>query len=180
MTKPWQVLSETILKAGVYRKVKDVLFRLPTGMEKTFTIKLEGRVGCVLALTKDKKVILARQFRPGPMEILDELPGGGFEPHESGLEGIQREFLEETGYKVGKIVSLGKVTRCAYSTVDKEIFVATGCEKVQEPELEEGEFVEVVLKSLPEFMDQLLAGRSTDLETAWAGMYYLGYLEKKF
>ena len=41
-------------------------FRLPDGKTADFDIIKSGAVVCTLALTPDKKVILVRQFRPGP------------------------------------------------------------------------------------------------------------------
>jgi ADP-ribose pyrophosphatase len=52
------------------------------GKESDFYIKKEGPAASVLAITKDKKVILVKQYRPGPSEILLELPGGFVDPNE--------------------------------------------------------------------------------------------------
>jgi len=49
--------------------------------------------------TKNNEVILAKQFRPGPNEVLLELPGRGIYKEETPEQAIERELLEEAGYK---------------------------------------------------------------------------------
>ncbi len=79
----WEVISREIVFQQYHRKIEKVIFRLPDGTESDFYLKKEGPYFCILAITKDKKVILAKQFRPGPNEIILELPGGGIEKGET-------------------------------------------------------------------------------------------------
>ncbi|MEI9966809.1 MAG: NUDIX hydrolase [Candidatus Moraniibacteriota bacterium] len=72
-------------------------FELPNGEVADFYVKKEKDNVCILALTRDKEVILARQFRPGPEEILFELPGGGIDAGRNARTAAIRELLEETG-----------------------------------------------------------------------------------
>jgi ADP-ribose pyrophosphatase len=125
--------------------------------------------------TKDKKVILAKQFRPGPGKVFNELPSGGIEKKESLEEAIQRELLEETGY-IGKIEYVGKSYADGYSNMIHHCFVAIDCEKVAEQKLDEGEFVEVVLLSLKEFRELLRSGDMTDIQSGYMGLDFLGLL----
>ena len=64
------------------RKIEKVAFEMPDGKETDFYIKKEGPAASILALTEDNKVILVKQYRPGPQEILMELPGGYVEQSE--------------------------------------------------------------------------------------------------
>jgi ADP-ribose pyrophosphatase len=174
---PWKVLEETVHKPRPYRTLKDVLYELPNGEKQLFSLKLEGKAAAVLALTTGGEVILARQYRPGPDRILDELPGGGPEPGETFAEAAARELLEETGYRAGTIVPLGRIFECAYSTVNREGFIALDCVRVQEPSLDATEFAEPVLKSVSEFVEQLMRGECTDPEVGWMGLFHLGILK---
>ncbi|TWW08527.1 hypothetical protein E3A20_23430 [Planctomyces bekefii] len=174
MIKPWKIVDECVVRAGAYRKVRDITFELPDGRREIFTVKHEGHPVCVLALTVDEMVILARQFRPGPNRVLDELPGGGPEPGETNVAAAARELLEETGYQAGEMLSLGFPLECAYSDVRREAFLALGCVKIGEPELDPNEFIEPVLKTIPEFVRQLALGDCTDPEVGWMGLYRLG------
>jgi ADP-ribose pyrophosphatase len=68
-----------------------------------------------IALTKDNKVIVSRQYRPAQERILYELPGGGAEKGEDFEQAACRELLEETGYEAGKMHYLGDVVKDAYN-----------------------------------------------------------------
>jgi len=53
----------------------------------------------IVALTREGKVVLIRQFRIGLNDVVLETPGGMVEPEDgSPLEAAKRELLEETGF----------------------------------------------------------------------------------
>ena len=114
MTNPWKKLKqETIFDSG-YRKLIRKTFELPNGKTHEFDIKDEMQVVCILGLTKENKVILVEEFRPGMEKTLLEIPGGQVEEGEDPTEAAKREFLEETGY-TGEFQSVGTNYECAYS-----------------------------------------------------------------
>ncbi len=170
----WKKMSETPLRVG-YRRLLTRHFEMPDGRIEEFTIKDEQPAVCILALTADQQVILAKQFRPGPEKILLELPGGGVEEKETPEEAAQRELLEETGYN-GTLQYLGMTLDCAYSTVYRHNFVAMNCQKIQEPKPDKNEFIEITLLSLHEFHAHLRSGQLTDMETGYLGLDMLGLL----
>lgn len=61
----------------------------------------------ILPITEDKKILLIQQWRRATEEILIELPAGTLEEGEAPQLCAERELQEETGYKAGKIESLG-------------------------------------------------------------------------
>ena len=64
-----------------------------------------------LALTKDGKVIMVRQYRHALGETIMELPGGCVDASDTSYEdAIARELLEETGYRFDKIEYLCKTS----------------------------------------------------------------------
>ena len=172
----WEKLSHEIVFQKYSRKIEKIMFRLPNGEEKDFYIKLEGPAVATLAITKDSQVILVRQFRPGPNEIFNEMPGGYIGNDETIERAAERELLEETGYK-GKIKLVATASDCAYSTMSRHCMVATGCEKVAEQKLDKTEFAEVVLMSLNEFRKLLRSGKMTDIEVGYLGLDFLGLLK---
>ena len=174
MIEAWIKLNEQPLQMG-HRKLLNRTFRLPDGRVDDFDIKHEPQVVCILAITSDQQVVLARQFRPGPEKILLEMPGGGIEAGETPQQAAVRELLEETGY-AGETQYIGASLDCAYTTLLRHNFVATGCEKRQEPQTGQGEFTEAVTMSLAEFRQHLRSGQLTDIETGYLGLDYLGLL----
>lgn len=171
----WKELSREVVFQKYGRKIEKVIYTLPDGREGDYYLKKEGPAVCTLAITKDKYVILAKQFRPGPDKILLEMPGGGIEKGESPEQAAERELLEETGYK-GKIQQVAEVFDCAYSTMNRYCVVATDCEKVSKQKLEENEFAEIVLMPVAEFRELLRSGKMTDVEVGYLGLDYLGLL----
>jgi|TARA_B100000809_G_scaffold237110_1_gene256638 ADP-ribose pyrophosphatase len=61
----------------------------------------------VFAVTVEQKIMVLRCYRHAIGEVTLTMPGGMIEKGESPLEGIKREFLEETGYKAKEWKSLG-------------------------------------------------------------------------
>jgi ADP-ribose pyrophosphatase len=51
----------------------------------------------IMAVKKDKSVLLVRQYRHAAGQYLWELPAGRIDKRESSLKGAKRELLEETG-----------------------------------------------------------------------------------
>lgn len=172
-TEIWEKLSETPFKAG-FRKMINKVFKLPNGKIADFDIKHEGQVAAVLAITTENKVLIARQFRPGPEIIIDELPGGVLDKGENPIEAMKRELLEETGYS-GDLEYLGTSLACAYSTRIVHHFLARNCKKIQELNLDDTEFVEVVEKSMEDFKKQVDEGMFSDNVTAYRGLEKLGF-----
>jgi ADP-ribose pyrophosphatase len=171
----WLEKSREIAFQKYSRKIEKVIYQLPSGEESDFYLKKEGPATGILAITKDQQVILVKQFRPGPNEILTELPGGYVEPGEKPEVAAERELLEETGYQ-GKASLVTMAFDCAYSTMNRYCVVVTDCEKVVEQKLDKNEFAEVVLMSLADFRQLLKSGKNTDIEVGYIGLDYLGLL----
>jgi ADP-ribose pyrophosphatase len=173
--KNWKELSRNLVFSKKSRQIEKVIFELPDGRKSDFYIKQEGSVVCVLALTKENKVILTKQYRPGLKEMLLELPGGAINKDEKPNEAIKREFLEETGYTG----NFKFVTLCyddAYSTRKRYCFVATSCRLIKEPRTDKDEFIETKLLSLDEFRKLLRSGKMTDVEVGYLGLDSLALL----
>lgn len=168
----WQKQSESKYRAG-YRRMLKKIFLFPDGRLAEYDVKDEGRPVCVLPLTPNLNVILARQFRPGPEQVLLELPGGWVEDEELPDTIIRQELLEETGY-AGEVQFVGTNYHDAYSNALRHNYVATNCRRVQEPAL--GEYIEVVEISLSEFRAHLRGGRLTNVDCGYMSLEFLGLL----
>jgi len=171
MLTNWEKIKEEPYRAG-YRKMIKRYFKMPDNRIADFDIKHEGPAVCILALTENNEVVLAKQYRPGPEKILMELPGGAVDKEEKPEDAIKRELLEETGY-AGDIQFVGTTLDCAYSTMLRYNYLATDCKKILEPKTEENEFIEVVLLPINDFKKILRSGQMTDVETGYLCLDYL-------
>ncbi|MDO8424946.1 MAG: NUDIX hydrolase [bacterium] len=175
MQLTWNKLREEPIANGAFRKLLRRTFRLPDGRTEHYDVKHEGRTVCVLALTKNRQVILATQYRPGPETVLHELPGGGIEDGEHPDDAAARELLEETGY-AGRVQHVTQCLDCGYSTGLREVFVIEDCERIADPSPDTNEFIEVTLMPLDAFRALLRSGQCTDVEVGYLALDHLGLL----
>ncbi|MDP2586793.1 MAG: NUDIX hydrolase [Candidatus Komeilibacteria bacterium] len=175
MKLKWKKIKEKSYQVG-YRKIVRKTFELPDGKIVDFDIKQEGPAVCVLAITQENNIILAKQYRPGPEKVLVEMPGGKVETGESAKFAIKRELLEETGY-TGKFIFVGTTLDCAYSSMIRYNFLGINCQKIQEPISENNEFIEVIEMSINRFRKELKKGQMTDIES---GYLCLNFLDDNF
>lgn len=164
MTQAWQRRESDIATKVGWRTVTRKHFTQPSGFEIDFdTI---GSVGdhsaAVIALTADNKVIIAEQFRAGPEQVMQELPGGMIDSGEDPVEAAQRELLEETGYSTDNIIALGAYHGDAYSNNTHWYFLARDCKKTADQMLEEGEDVTVRVISISELIKNAQTAQMTD------------------
>ena len=173
--KPWEKLAEHRVFDG-WRKIKEVEYALPDGKRDMFQIKEEGDCVVALVLTRDRQVVLARQYRVGPEMVLLEMPGGGISVGEHPKDAIAREILEETGYVCGKIEHVARLFQWACSTRRLLVFVGTNAEWRQGPDGDDAEFCEAVLLSVDAFRAHLRTGQLTDVDAGYLALDHLGLL----
>lgn len=171
----WQEISRKTSFEKYGRKIEKVDYKLPDGKISDFYIRNDGIAAGILAITKDKKIIVVEEYRPGPNEILLELPGGFVDSKEKPENTIARELLEETGYS-GKIQFVTRTLDDAYSTMDRYCYVATDCKKVCDPKPDDKEFMKVRLISIEKFRELLRSGRMTDIEVGYLCLDFLNLL----
>ncbi len=102
----------------------------------------------VVALTRHEELVMVRQFRHGTRTMTLEIPGGLVDPGESPADAAARELLEETGYRAGRLTSLGSISpNPALFTNRCHMQVAEHCEVVAE--IQNGPTEETVVELLP-------------------------------
>lgn len=172
----WEEISREEVFQKYGRGVERRAYRLPDGQETDFYLNSGCPSVACLALTKEKQVILVKQFRPGPAKTLLELPGGRVEEGETLEQAAGRELLEETGYR-GKVEFVTNILSGPYSLYIKNVLVALDCEKVGEPQLEDnGETLETRLLSLDEFRTHIRTGQMSDVDISYLCLDHLGLL----
>lgn len=165
----WKRIEPTIKSTVGYRHIVTKTFVQPNGKLHHYeTTEWEGRqFAGVIGLTPDNQVVVARQFRPGPEKILDEVPGGGVDPEDGDdyMAAAKREFEEETGYIVGAIEYLGPVYKDACNNGTWHYYFATGClPNKTGQQLDDTEHIEVHLLGIDQFLDNARNARMTDTE----------------
>ncbi len=135
----------------------------------------------IIALTKDKKVVLIEQFRHGIEEIILEIPGGMIDGDDEETEtAARRELLEETGFSADKFVLLGK-SRPNPAIQNNTVFhyLALDCEKTEDVSFDEHESVLTKLVSLEEAERLIESGVITHSLVVSAFYYFSIYNRKE-
>jgi ADP-ribose pyrophosphatase len=175
MVARWNLIDEREGSAGFLRVVAR-RYALPDGTRGEWDIFGPDRTVAVVAITSDGKVVLARQYRPGPDTILDELPGGMVEPAEDVADAARRELLEETGF-CGDVQVVAQSWLAGASRTRRFAAVVRDAERVAEPRNEAGEFCDVILVTLAQFRDHLRSGQLTDVDLGYLALDHAGLLD---
>jgi len=131
-----------------------------------------GGAAAMLAIDKDKKVILVKQNRFPRGDIL-EIPAGTLEKGEKPKKCAFRELQEETGYKARKMTPLiTYYPSVGYNTEAIHCFVASGLSQPGDLELDEDEIISVVKIPLKKLIKMILSGKIIDSKTICAVLTY--------
>src|ERR1051325_6965586 len=101
MIKPWAKLrSSPIGNFRIFNIRSDLKVSPRTGQEHDFYVIESVDWVNVIAITKDRQLVMIEQFRHGSDTIELEIPGGMMDPGETSpvATGL-RELKEETGYE---------------------------------------------------------------------------------
>ena len=158
--KQWKVISTTdLFKTPFFRMRTDSLL-LPNNktMPHYYTFDYKDWVN-IVPITKAGEVVLIRQYRHSVGDEMIEIPGGSIEG-EPALDAGVRELAEETGYVPETVELLGwQHPNPALQSNKLWSFIALGCEKKLEQNLDEFEDIEVFTASKKEVLDLVMEGK---------------------
>jgi len=173
----WTKLSEKLVRTSPYYIQAEKQYRLPNGKHKTAFVGNHRPFVIGLALTKNKEVILVKEYRPGPEKLMLDLPSGSIEEGEDPIEAMRRELREETGW-LGTPELVNVTHTGPYSNQMRHTFVVHDCVKVGPQELDHDEFIEVVVMPLEEFYEKWVAtGVTTNGSAVLFCLHHLGLLK---
>jgi len=178
--KPWKILSSKYLY-----KTNGVALRIDQCEVNDGDIFEPYVLECgtwvnVVALTKEREVILEKQYRHGVGQVMLEIPAGIMEAEDEGpLQAAQRELLEETGFTSERFIEIGKVypnpathNNLTYS------FLALDVEKTGQQSLDETEEIEVSLIPFDELVSMAKEGGLPQALHVSALFFAMAYLER--
>ncbi len=128
----------------------------------------------VLALTRDDRAVLVRQWRPGFGAASLELPGGMMDRGETDpIATGRRELLEETGYDAAEFRALPPLSPDpAHASNRVRFLLALGAERVAEQRLDPTEEIAVELHPVGGLLEGL--GRGAVANASHVGGILLG------
>ncbi len=164
--------AEDIIYRGRILALARETHRLPDQREAQFEIVQHNGGAAALPILADGRLILIRQFRPAAEGFVWEIPAGRLEPGEDGAGCIERELIEEIGYRSAAVASLGFI----YSSIgfcNEKIYLYTaGKLEKTTTALEPDEFIEPQIVSLEEALRMIESGEIVDAKTQVALLRY--------
>ncbi|WP_426244566.1 NUDIX hydrolase [Nocardioides sp. LHG3406-4] len=172
--RAWVATGDKVAFDGFFRVLRRG-FRLPDGTEATWDMLDLPETVAVLALTPEGKMVMVRQFRPGPDRVVMSLPGGLVDAGEQAVVAARRELREETGYAAGSVEVVASVhhnsrTRPTYAAVARD------CIPAYDQDLDALEDCEVVVVDVATVRDDLRAGLLGATEQTYLALDAAGLL----
>lgn len=174
-----EIKTKRIFKGKLLGLREDTV-ELPSGKKSTREVVEHPGAVAIVAITKDKELVMVRQFRKAVGEILLEVPAGVPEKGESGEECARRELEEETGFHAKKVRKIweGYATP-GYSNELIQYYLAEEMTRMTQ-KTDADEFIEVDLVDIDLCLDMLKNGKFKDNKTMIGVTIADMYLEGEF
>ena len=146
----WRVTASSYVVDSKFLRLRKDTIELPDGtvIDEYFVRETRGFV-IIFALTRDRHVVLVRQYKHGVAQTLLELPAGAIDPGEEPIDTAVRELLEETGYEAESMELVrAYVTEPTSSNAVAHLFLARNAKKTQPQDLDVTENITVELVPL--------------------------------
>lgn len=136
--------------------------RLPDASEAIREYVVHPGAALIVPVLDDGRLVLERQYRYPMGRVMLEFPAGKIDPGEVSRQTAERELVEEVGYTAGTWTPLCTLhPQIGYSTEFIDVFVASNLVHVG-AQLDEGEFLEVVLMTEDELLAAFDRGEFSD------------------
>ncbi len=162
----WKILTQQYLEKNNWIALRKDSCITQTGkkIDEYYVMEIQD-VSCVVAITKEKKVVLIKEYKHGVQHESLQLPCGYIDKGEEPFVAAKRELQEETGYTSKKWTPLGKFAGSpGRLTHYYHFFLAVDCEKTSAPELDELETLSAFEYNWTDAEEQLKK-QDTDLVT---------------
>lgn len=171
----WERRGSRLIASTRVIDVCGVTFHHPVrGTEREFICMQAPDWVNVVAITRDRQVVLVRQFRYGSNDFSLEVPGGVMEPGEDPVATGVRELAEETGYGGGRASLLGSLhPNPAIQSNRCHAVLVEDVEPVQALDWDADEELELSIAPLDEVLRLVSQGGITHSLTLCALLLYL-------
>ncbi|PYG87598.1 ADP-ribose pyrophosphatase [Ruminiclostridium sufflavum DSM 19573] len=161
-----KTLKTEDIYTGNIIKVQNLTVSLPNGKEATRDIVLHPGASVVIPISKKGELYMVRQFRKPLDAATLELPAGKLDsPDEDPRVCAERELMEETGLRAGKIEHLISI-HTTPGFCNEVIHMYTATDLTQgESCADEDEFLNVERIPVGELVDMILSHKITDAKT---------------
>ena len=172
--------SREIADCRVFKVREDTSHRDSDRVEARFFVVENPDWANIVAVTKDRDVVLIEQFRHGSGSMILEIPGGMADDGEDPIEAASRELIEETGYAPGRMIAIGtSFPNPAIQNNTIHHFLALDCEKVADVSFDDHESIVTRLVPLSELESLVHNGEITHSLAITAIYYAQRYLKNE-
>jgi len=171
----WERVGEDEVLHDGWLKIHRRTYRLPDGRTVEWDLHAGGPSVAVLALTPDRRLVMVRQFRPGPDRVVLTLPGGMVDAGETPESAAARELREETGYTAGSVEVVVSAISNA-SPYHRHVAIARDCTPGHQLNLDDYEDCEPVVMDVDAVRAEARAGRMTGTEQVYLALDHAGLL----
>ena len=175
MTKEEKTMkSERVYEGKVINLRVDTVELPDRKYSKREIVEHAGAVA-IVAVDKDGKIILIKQFRKPVESVLLEIPAGRIEPNEDPEHTALRELEEETGFKAKKITKLVEYfSTPGFSNEVLHIYLAEDLEVgIAKPD--EDEYIEIFPMTLEDIINKISRGEIKDSKAIVGVLMYDRY-----
>ena len=166
-------LSSELVYEGLFLKMRRDQARMPDGSVRGREYVIHPGAAAMVPLLDDGRILIVRQFRYPLRDVFVEIPAGKRDPGESSLATARRELIEETGYEARRWAPLTTIhPAIGFANEAIELFLCRDLVRSTRA-LDDGEFMDVDPVSLGWLVDELRAGRLTDVKTQIAVFWLL-------
>jgi len=159
--RPWNLTNETLFaKCAVFNIFKKHFEHPTDGRAGDFFVAHAPDWVIGVPVTRDKKIVLVKQFRFGIRELSWEFPGGIIDAGETEVHAAAREIVEETGFTGDLPIYLGDAaSNPAIFNNHCHFVLIENCMKTSDTNFDANEEIETRLAEPAEVLELARSGK---------------------